>query len=75
VKDFSSTISMTAMGALSPLRGPIFVMRVYPPGRLAMAGPISVNSVCRTLLSRTTLTTWRRFATVSVLAFVMSCSA
>src|SRR5690606_41946655 len=45
------------------------------PGRVAMAGPISVNRVCRTLLSRMTLTTWRRLATVSVLALVMRCSA
>ena len=31
----SSTSSITAIGALSPLRGPIFVMRVYPPWRSA----------------------------------------
>src|SRR5690606_7560573 len=40
-----------------------------------MAGPISVKRVCSTLLSRMTLTTWRRLATVSVLALVISCSA
>src|SRR5687767_13174703 len=40
-----------------------------------MAGPISVNSVCRTSWSRMTLTTCRRLATVSIVACVISCPA
>src|SRR5580700_9175736 len=37
------TSSMTAIAALSPLRGPILVMRVYPPARSEYSGAISVN--------------------------------
>src|SRR5580693_7621502 len=38
------TSSMTAIAALSPLRGPILVMRVYPPSRSENSGAISVKS-------------------------------
>src|SRR5699024_10974956 len=44
-------------------------------GRSAIAGPISVNKVCSTSLSRIALTTWRRLAIVSVFALVIRCSA
>ena len=49
----SRTSSITAIGALSPLRGPILVIRVYPPSRSAKVGPISANSACTTVLSVT----------------------
>ncbi len=42
---FCATSSITAMGALSPLRGSVFVMRVYPPSRSAKNGPISWTSL------------------------------
>src|SRR6185437_2207202 len=38
-----STNSNTAMGAASPKRGPNLTIRVYPPGRPAIRGPISLN--------------------------------
>src|SRR4051794_38289139 len=63
------------MGALSPLRGPILVIRVYPPGRSAKRGAISVNSSCTTDLSRTVLRTSRRLCRSPRLALVISFSA
>src|SRR3954447_22602441 len=66
---------MTAMGALSPLRGPSLVIRVYPPGRSEKVGAISVNSTCTTDLSRMVLRTSRRLCRSPRLALVMSFSA
>src|SRR4051812_1648699 len=72
---------MTAMGALSPLRGPSLVIRVYPPGRSAKVGAISVNSACTTDLSRMVLRTSRRLCRLctlpssAFLALVISFSA
>ena len=38
--------SMTASGALSPLRGPTFVTRVSPPSRVAKLGPKRLKWMC-----------------------------
>ena len=41
---YDQTSSRTTIIAASPLRGPIFTVRVYPPLRLAYLGPISSKS-------------------------------
>ena len=56
----SSTSSICTMDALSPLRKPSFVMRVYPPSRSSTRGAISVKSSCTTFLSWMTASTRRR---------------
>ena len=71
----SVMISMIAIGALSPLRGSVLTMRVYPPGRLATAGAISANRVCTTFLSRIVFITSRRSCSVPFFAEVMRRSA
>src|SRR5688572_1934295 len=63
------------MGAPSPLRGPSFRIRVYPPGRSSKRGPISWNSLATTSRSGMSRRTWRRAARSPRLANVISFSA
>jgi hypothetical protein len=52
-----STSSIRAIGAPSPLRGPSFRIRMYPPCRSSNRGPISWNSLAttsRSVMSRRT---------------------
>src|SRR5688500_17010821 len=66
---------MSAIDAPSPLRGPTFRIRVYPPLRSALRGPMSENSLWTTSRSGTTLSTCRRAWTPPSLANVISFSA